>query len=396
MTDSCGIAYRQDTFLTGKMNQDPRVIVLTPPGRSAIATLRLEGADVLSTLSRRLTTRKNESIELAPAARPVLAKYRLPVEGMEEVILHVVSTECVEIHCHGSPLVIKEITDSFVEMGYSLEECSAWIDRTEPNKIAAEARRSLCSALTFRVAQILVDQYHGSLEREVQVARDFIKGGNLDKAVRTLDRLLQRKDLGRHLIVPWKVALVGPPNVGKSSLFNRLVGYDRAIVDPTPGTTRDFVTAVTAFEGWPIELCDTAGIRETEHEVEKEGVSKTMEVAGSSDLVVLVFSHADPWSGECESWLKPWPKSLTVFNKCDLPVSSGLRPSGLEVSALSGQGIKDLEQAILNRLIPEFPAPGTAVPFTERQIDCLQRAKESLLCKNSTRAEEELKALVGH
>lgn len=378
------------------MNQDRRVIVLTPPGRSAIATLRLEGADVLSTLSRRLTTRKNEPIELAPAARPVLARYRLPVEGMEEVVLHVVSTECVEIHCHGSPLVIKQITDSFVEMGYSLEDCSAWIDRTEPNKIAAEARRSLCSALTFRIVQILVDQYHGSLEREVQVARDFIKGGNLDKAVRTLDGLLQWKDLGRHLIVPWKVALVGPPNVGKSSLFNRLVGYDRAIVDPTPGTTRDFVTAVTAFEGWPIELCDTAGIRETEHDVEKEGVRKTMEVAGSSDLVVLIFSHADPWSEECESWLKPWPKSLIVFNKCDLPVSSGLRPSGLEVSALSGQGIRDLEQAILNRLIPEFPAPGTAVPFTERQIDCLQRAKESLLCKNSAKAEEELKALVGH
>jgi len=377
------------------MNRGRKVIVLTPSGRSAIATLRLEGPDVLSSLSPRLTTRKNDPVELAPAARPILARYRLPLGVAEEVVLHVVSTECVEIHCHGSPLVIRQMTESFMEMGYLLEDCSAWIDRTEPNKIAAEARRGLCSALTFRVAQILIDQYHGCLEQQVQMVRRLIKKGDASQAVAVLEGLLQWKDLGRHLIVPWKVALIGPPNVGKSSLLNCLVGYDRAIVNALPGTTRDFVTAVTAFEGWPVELCDTAGLRETKHEVEKEGVKRTREVAGSADLVVLVFNRAEPWTAECQLLAEQWPKSLIVFNKCDLPTEQGSRPAGLEVSAICGQGIEDLEQAIVNRLIPTLPTPGMAVPFTERQIEHLQRAKESLLRKSSIEAEEQLQALVG-
>lgn len=377
------------------MNHVRKVIVLTPPGRSAIATIRVEGADALRCVSRCLTTRHNSPLKLVPTARPILAKFSLPLGGAEEVVLNAIHHECLEIHCHGSPLVIKQITTSLERMGFSLEECDEWIDRTESDKIAAEARRSLCSAITFRVVPILIEQYHGALQKCVLKAREHIRSGDTDQALTIVNELLRWAEFGRHLIIPWKVAIVGPPNVGKSSLFNRLLGYERAIVDAVPGTTRDFVTATTAFEGWPIELCDTAGLRDTSDTIEKEGTQRTMAVADSADLVLLVFSKAEPWSHVWESWPERWPRHLIVFNKCDLPGIHEKRLPGLDISASSGHGVKTLEQEIVHRLVPILPQPGAAVPFTERQVNYLRCVQEDLCKGNLTGAERHLSELLG-
>lgn len=371
-----------------------KVVVLTPPGRSAIATIRVEGADALACVSRCLTSRNNSPVKLVPGPKPILARFRLPLGSAEEVVLNVLNHECLEIHCHGSPLVIRQITESMEKMGFSPEGCDAWIDRTEPNRIAAEARRSLCSAMTFRVVPFLIDQYHGALHQSLLQIREFIRSRDTNRALTIVNELLQYGEFGRHLITPWNVVIVGPPNVGKSSLFNRLLGYERAIVDAVPGTTRDFVTATTAFEGWPIELCDTAGLREASHPIEKEGTQRTVALADSADLVLLVFTKDVPWSQAWELWIDRWPRHLIVYNKSDLPSTQDNRPAGLDVSARSGYGMKALEQEIARRLVPVLPQPGAPIPFTERQIDHLRRAQRSLQEGNLSEVERHLGELL--
>ena len=100
--------------------------------------------------------------------------------------------------------------------------------------------------------------------------------------------MLQFRDLGLHLTTPWRVVLAGAPNVGKSSLMNAIAGYQRAIVSPTPGTTRDVVTVTTAIDGWPVQLADTAGLRETQDELESAGVALADAAIGEADLVIVV------------------------------------------------------------------------------------------------------------
>ena len=119
----------------------------------------------------------------------------------------------------------------------------------------------MADARTERTAAILLDQYHGALGRELEEIRQANDRGETSLARRRIDDLLARAELGRHLTRSWSVVLAGRPNVGKSSLLNALAGYDRAIVHPTPGTTRDAVTFATAIDGLPVELCDTAGLR---------------------------------------------------------------------------------------------------------------------------------------
>ncbi|MGQ9505981.1 MAG: GTPase [Thermogutta sp.] len=313
----------------------------------------------------------------------------------EEVVLHVVSPDCVEIHCHGSPFVIRQITECLQELGYSLEACDRWIERTEPDKIAAEARQALSAAITFRVVPILMDQYYGALRQQLLQVRRLIQSGKADQAIGLVEALLQWERFGRHLITPWKVALVGPPNVGKSSLFNCLLGYERAIVDTAPGTTRDFVTGTTAFDGWPVELCDTAGLRHTSNPVEQAGTQRTVEVANSADLVLLIFTKLEPWSPSWELWRQRWPRHLIVYNKCDQPGVRDDRPRGVDVSAISGQNLPVLEREIVHHLVPAIPPQKTAVPFTERQVSHLRAAMTHLQQKSLSQVERQLCELLG-
>lgn len=213
-----------------------------------------------------------------------------------------------------------------------------------------------------------------------------------------MDRLLARAPLGLHLVKPWRVVLAGPPNVGKSSLINVLVGYRRAIVHPTPGTTRDVLTAATAIDGWPIELVDTAGLRVGGHSVETEGVRRAWNQMATADLVLLVVDAsrppAEPDQLSLESF-EPDPtaglpspgnqnrKVLVVHNKVDLLPPLGERPEGITTSALTGEGVPDLLRSIGSCLVPESPAPGEPVPWTVRQIESLTAARAFLADGNA-------------
>jgi tRNA modification GTPase len=155
----------------------------------------------------------------------------------------------IEVHCHGGRRVVQWVVDQFL----------ASRERKRPERRATPAADAagspsnlalaqLIQAPTLRTAAILLDQYHGAFDRAIRDPDQFAE-------------LASWASLGRHLVAPWKVAVAGPPNVGKSSLINALAGYQRSVVSETAGTTRDVVTVQVAFDGWPVELADTAGLR---------------------------------------------------------------------------------------------------------------------------------------
>ena len=166
--------------------------------------------------------------------------------------------------------------------------------------------------------------------------------------------------------------MAGPPNVGKSSLINAIAGYHRAIVHSTPGTTRDVVGLQTAMEGWPVEIFDTAGLRETAEEIELAGIDLARQKIVAADLVVLVFDNSLPWSAEDQALAESHPAALLLYNKSDLPRASESRPAGMEVGAMHPTGIDELCREIAGRLVPHPPPPGAAVPFELEQIERLK------------------------
>src|SRR4029077_2665085 len=133
----------------------------------------------------------------------------------------------------------------------------------EPATLRTIALRNLTKAMTLRAANVLVDQSLGAFDRAIRRITELFDQSRINAASDGLNRLLRWAPLGRHLTTPWRVAVCGPPNVGKSSLVNALAGFRRTVVTPTPGTTRDVVTTLIALDGWPVELLDTAGVRTT-------------------------------------------------------------------------------------------------------------------------------------
>jgi tRNA modification GTPase len=156
-----------------------------------------------------------------------------------------------------------------------------------------------------------------------------------------------------HLTTPWRVVIAGPPNVGKSSLLNAIAGYQRAIVSPLPGTTRDVVTITTAINGWPVQFADTAGLRETQDELESAGVALAGAALEQAELVILV-SDASVCASQIDC-------SDTRY-----------------VSALTGQGIAELLVAMERMLVPAAPSAGAAVAFTRHQVAGLEAAREAI------------------
>ena len=189
--------------------------------------------------------------------------------------------------------------------------------------------------------------------------------------------------MGRHLVEPWKVVVAGAPNVGKSSLVNALAGFQRAVVSEVAGTTRDVVSVQLAFDGWPVELTDTAGLREAEG-LEAEGVERAKKAVDDADLILWVTDAADPegtWPepGECRM-----DDVIFVTNKIDLvsswePDEFSRKHRGVAVSATAGTGIPELIAEIVRRLIPDLPPPpGAAVPYTSWLADVVDSANNAL------------------
>jgi tRNA modification GTPase len=238
----------------------------------------------------------------------------------DEVVVVVVEIEPpeVEVHCHGGPAPVALVAEALVAAGAERRQPVAWVRHAARRVVSAEAQVDVARATTIRTAEILLEQSQGALEQEIRRCRASIPGAPAD-AQEGLEALLRRSEVGLRLISGWRVVLAGRPNVGKSRLLNALAGYERAIVAPTSGTTRDVVTVRSAFDGWAVELADTAGIRASDDPVEAAGVALARAGQVEADLVVVVLDQSEPLTAADHSLLSAQRGSLWVANKCDLP-----------------------------------------------------------------------------
>ncbi|RIK81107.1 MAG: hypothetical protein DCC67_08515 [Planctomycetota bacterium] len=257
-----------------------------------------------------------------------------------------------------------------------------WLAGEEHDQIALEADLALARAATRRTAAILLDQREGALRRAIAAIEADIAAGALSAAQRQLDELLARVPLGRRLTEPWLVAIAGPPNVGKSSLINALVGYERAIVYHQAGTTRDVLTADAAIDGWPVRLIDAAGIRATLDPLEAEGVARARQQIARADLVLWISDATAPDDPADRSFAFELERLsagavIRVVNKIDLAPTSAAA-GDVRLSARTGEGLDRLLELAARRLVPNPPPPGAAVPFTARQACMLEGLRQGL------------------
>lgn len=318
--------------------------ILTPAGQSALATLALAGPQAWAVV------RAHFAPTLPQAAIPGRVWFgKLGGEVADEVVLACQGANHVEVHCHGGREVVSLLVELFAGAGLTPVTWEEFLLRTQP-PLQARASIALTQATTPRVAAILLDQYRGALATAL---------GQVD----SLREAARWSPLGRKLVSGFRVVLAGPPNVGKSSLANALAGYQRSITAATPGTTRDVVTTQVALDGWPVELLDTAGLRDDADALERAGIDRTRATLAEADLVVWLRDATDPASPP------PELPALVVVNKIDLPAAWAIPADALTVSATTGQGLDALVAGIVARLVPAVPPPGTAVPFTPELAD---------------------------
>jgi tRNA modification GTPase len=330
-----------------------RLATLTAPGRSALATLGLYGPDAWSLVQPLFRTPQGQPL------RDPLPVGRARYGRIDDEVLLVAVPEGYEIHCHGGPEVVRLLTEHFTQGG---AEVVPWSET-----IADEALRWLPYAPTLRTAGILLDQHHGAFRAAVACLLTDLPDTT------ELERLVARLGVGRHLIAPWRVAIAGAPNAGKSSLLNAIAGFERTVVSPLPGTTRDLVRVPLALEGWPIEFVDTAGLREAGETLEAAGIALARQELDTADLVVWLVDAT------AERSLLPDRPALLVWNKSDArPEFVANRSAGeLAISALTGAGLTEFLAVLVAALIPEPPEPGAAVPFTPEQQRAVLAAWEA-------------------
>ncbi|MCA9181730.1 MAG: GTP-binding protein, partial [Planctomycetales bacterium] len=233
-----------------------------------------------------------------------------------------------------------------------------------------------------RAAAVLLDQLNGSLSVALDRLVAALRSNLLPQADSMLTELLKWADFGLHLSRPWRIVLAGPPNVGKSSLTNAILGSQRAIVHEQPGTTRDWTETLTAIDGWPVSITDTAGIRLAKDEIERQGIELATAQLQRADLVVIMVDAQVGWTEVHARLLQQAPRRrIIAWNKCDLmeanydslPSDLKLVPS-VRLSCVNGIGIESLIRLIAEGLVPEIPQPGVAIAFRESQVRQLRLA----------------------
>jgi tRNA modification GTPase len=356
------------------MNADAlaRVVLLTPLGRGAIATVLVEGPQATAMVEACLLTASGRPLGGYPIDRIVVGHWGGPTG--EEVVVCRRSSDRIELHCHGGPVAVRVVMEALVGAGCRAVSWAAWGRGEETDRLRAEAREALARAATLPAAAILLDQHAGALRRGIERILAELADADLQATTASLQAILRYARLGLHLVDPWRVVIAGPPNVGKTTLLNALVGYRRGIVHDQPGTTRDVVTAITALGGWPVELADTAGLQASTDAVEAAGIELANEQLRSADAVVLVFDVSRTSSPIDRRLAESWPDAIRVANKCDLPCSRSVASGALCVSGLTGEGIGLLATSIADHIAPDPPPRGAPVPFCRRHVTSLENA----------------------
>lgn len=374
------------------MLDDTIVAVATPPGRGGIGVIRLSGRDAVAVARRALRSPAPRFLE-APGAAVVadLVAADAPGEPVDRVVAtyfraprSYTGEDVVEVSCHGSPVVLDAALDLLLQSGARAATPGEFTLRAFLNGrmdlTQAEAVRDLVDAQTRHQARRAQRQLRGELSRRLSPLKERILdlvvhlestvefvdddiapegrsalSEELRAAASDLAALAASYGLGRLVSEGISVALVGPPNAGKSSIFNRLLESERAIVTPVPGTTRDLVSERVLVGGVPFRLVDTAGLRETDDTVERIGIERTRSAIADADVVLVVLDAAVSTAGDDEPLLRATDglRRVVAVNKTDLapaPAWLAAAPAGapvVAVSALTGEGLDALRATVL-------------------------------------------------
>ncbi len=350
------------------------VCLLTPLGRGALAVVNVRGPDAAAALSVHLRNGAGKPVnwltgamragatEIAPAAmattdpipgatrRHRFARWQ-HAAGSEDVVVVTRGSDEFEICTHGgvwaAELVCEQLADSgFDRVGWA--EAAAAVD---PNRWRLAAELAVLDGKTIQAADWLIRNAE-ALPNWISAIESRLQRGETAAVLEELRQWLRRKSWARQIRDGFSVVIAGRPNVGKSTLFNRILGFDRAIVFDQPGSTRDVVSECTAVAGWPVWLSDTAGLRETLDSIEHQGVVRAERALGQADLVLLVSDRSQPWHADEQALIESNPSVVLLHNKSDLPAGHP-RPQGLglEVSLEQADSVAEILTAVALRLI---------------------------------------------
>jgi tRNA modification GTPase len=425
--------------------------IATPVGEGGVGIIRISGEKAVDIAASLVALRSG--VPLASAASHTLHHADILDQAgstrraaLDEALVAVMrgpksytGEDVVELQCHGGMVILRTICEALVRAGARLAEPGEFTKRAFLNGrldlAQAEAVLDSIRAKTAGSLRIAQEQLRGALSKELDAVREALVGllaqveagidfveediafiptaeltAGLQRAQAAIGRLLAHSREGRILREGVTAAIIGRPNVGKSSLLNALLKTDRAIVTAIPGTTRDVLEEVLNIRGIPVRLLDTAGIRDTADPVEQEGVKRSRAAQEQADLLLVVLDGSAPLTEEDRSLLRDAcshedQKRLVVVNKTDLPVrldpaqlpSEGPGWAIVKISAKTGVGLDDLRDQIRSVLLsPDFEVRETVLVTHLRHQIALQRTRDSLaaaLASSDAKAAGELIAM---
>lgn len=403
---------------------DTIVAIATPAGRGSIGVVRLSGSDAQAIAARILI----RDVPLQPR-HATFTRVRASASASERSVDEVIATwfpaphsytgeHVVELSTHGSPVILQQVLKSAIGAGARLARPGEFTLRAFLNGkmdlIQAEAVADLIDAVTPLQARVAFDQLEGTLTTKIasmdarlldliarlEASLDFPDEGyhfidpnaiacGITSVIDELDTLLDAATRGRLIRDGATVVIAGRPNVGKSSLFNALLGHERAIVTEIAGTTRDLVTETCEIEGVAVTLVDTAGVRDTSDRVEVEGVWRGTRARKMADLVVVVLDASETLTADDERLLTETANrsSVRVANKSDQP-AAWCRDDAVRVSATSGEGLDSLRRTIVSALGAGERHRESAAISNVRHTASLARARTQLAQARSAAAHE--------
>ncbi len=411
---------------------DTIAAISTPLGEGGLAVIRVSGGEALAVADRCFEPVGKRSVKPSMAASHTIQFGRVVHQGrpVDEVLVAVMRAprtytreDVVEISCHGGILPAKLVLDAVLANGARLAEPGEFTQRAFLNGrldlAQAEAVADIIHSRTELALAAAEEQLAGKLSQRINRLRDDLMLvlahveahidfpdediapdthaqllGRIDAGLAFMDELLRTANEGQILRRGFRVAIVGRPNVGKSSLLNHLLGHDRAIVSPIPGTTRDTIEETANIRGLPVVFIDTAGLREAGEAIEAEGIRRSHQAMRQADLILHVLDGAESLQVEDERYLAEFSGKprLVVRNKSDLParlqLPPGLADRCVAVSCLTGAGLESLKDAIKETVwAGDIRSEMLEVMINSRHQDALRRAREA-----ATRAGEALRA----
>ena len=394
--------------------------ISTPPGEGAIALVRISGANAIQIAEKIFRGRESPS-RFTSHVQHLGEIFSAENQLIDQVVLSVhraptsyTGDDLVEISCHGGTLVSAKVLEACLRAGARAARPGEFTERAFLNGkmdlTQAEAVIDLIRARTDLALRSATEQLEGRLGDQIRKIRDELvallahinasidfpeegiepdEGETLSARLESIRQqiaaLLATADQGRVLREGVRVVIYGATNAGKSSLLNRLLGYERVIVSDTHGTTRDMIEETVNLGGVPIRLLDTAGLRASESELEREGIARTEKSLRLADLRLHIADRNAPKPAHFHSrnhsefnGNAAEPNEIVVLNKSDLPEDSDWKDfPALRISCVTGDGVLELQREILTRIRGQNLRPESAIAINTRHRDCLRRALES-------------------